>query len=188
MNSPKYVGIDQSFKHTAIVVMASPHDYKVYSIKGKGRNSLEKLKGIRGEIQHIFFSMETLDIRWCFIEGGAFKSSGPIFSLGQLSGLILGLLMEHKIPIKEIPPSRLKKFITEHGNATKEVMMREIGNRFGEHFNDDNVADAYGLALMGYFYENWKTLGNKNRGSKEVVAVEAKKIPRSRYRRKKLEF
>jgi crossover junction endodeoxyribonuclease RuvC len=42
----------------------------------------------------------------------------------------------------------LKKFVTGVGNAKKNEMLLKTYQAWGIEFNDDNAADAYGLAMM----------------------------------------
>ncbi|MDH5184460.1 MAG: hypothetical protein OEX12_11285 [Gammaproteobacteria bacterium] len=50
-------------------------------------------------------------------------------------------------PYFEIPPTSLKKFITGKGNAKKDTIMMEVYKRWGYEAPDNDLADAYGLAM-----------------------------------------
>jgi hypothetical protein len=47
-----------------------------------------------------------------------------------------------------VPPMTLKKFISGKGNAKKDEIMLQIYKRYGVEINENNAADAYGLARI----------------------------------------
>ena len=102
------------------------------------------------------------------IEGLAFGVRNAT-SLAQLSGLnymIRTYLWENNLKFLIVAPTSLKKFITTHGNAKKEEMMMEVFNKYHVGFPDDNVNDAFCLAVVG------RTLMNGSASSlneKEVI-------------------
>jgi Holliday junction resolvasome RuvABC endonuclease subunit len=195
--NPAIIGIDQAYKNTAIVFMINPYDYKTYTFNGKGDNRLAKLKNMEYSIseclrQNIGESQRKV----AYIEGGAYAASGHLFSLGQLSGIIIGLLFKHKVEVEEIPPSTLKKFITGHGHASKLYVMRSIERKYQIKFKDDNEADAYVLALMAYYNMTYGSVEMGFRSELEWV-MDKKKVTKASkkntkkkvtYRRKQLEF
>lgn len=83
------------------------------------------------------------------IEGYSFGSMP-----GQTRGHELGGIVRYHlrkwghVPI-EVPPSTLKKFLTNAGNADKNQVLKEVYKRYHVDFPDDNMADAYGLAKFG---------------------------------------
>jgi crossover junction endodeoxyribonuclease RuvC len=189
-----YIGIDQSLTETAITVLNTPNKYIIYSFKGKGKNSLEKSLDLHDKIKVFFHRQfavtEGLKPIKCFIEGGSYHSTGRLFSLGQLSGLIISIIDSHKIPFREIPPTILKKFMTGKGNANKNFVIKNIQKKYGIHFKNDNEADSYVLALMAYNFMNYKLL-NKDRMEKETIynlQNEKPKAKRKIYRRKVTDF
>lgn len=83
------------------------------------------------------------------IEGLAFMARNTT-SLVQLSGLnylVRIRLDERKIPFVLVAPTSLKKFITDKGNADKNLMMMTVFKNFGFESLDDNECDAYALAV-----------------------------------------
>ena len=65
-------------------------------------------------------------IRGCyvFIEGYAFATSGKshVRSVAENSGLLKHKMYKSNQPFRSIPPTVIKKFATDKGNANKEVM------------------------------------------------------------------
>jgi Holliday junction resolvasome RuvABC endonuclease subunit len=77
-----------------------------------------------------------------------FSKSSRLFELAGLHFLIRTYFFETNIQIKIIPPKSLKKFVTNNGNAKKNLMLLKCYKRWGESFEDDNICDAYCLARL----------------------------------------
>jgi crossover junction endodeoxyribonuclease RuvC len=58
-------------------------------------------------------------------------------------------LYKEGLPFVEVPPTSLKKFVTGKGNVKKDLMLLSVYKRWGYDTEDDNEADAYGLAQFG---------------------------------------
>lgn len=71
-------------------------------------------------------------------------------SLGELRGVARLCAVEAGIPVSFYPPARVKMAITGSGRALKEDMIRLISAEFGIQLQDDNQADAIGIA-----YTHW---------------------------------
>ena len=91
------------------------------------------------------------------IEGYSFASrSGQAFSLGEVGGIIRTKVIE-KFPtfvFLEVQPTQLKKFVTGSGRGEKDIILKEVFKNFGFDTNDNNVADAYGLAFIADTWYN----------------------------------
>lgn len=131
----------------------------------------------------------------CFIEGGAYDAGGMLFTLGQLSGMLIGEVSYYGIKIREVPPSTVKKFISGHGNASKKMVMDSISTKYGIRFTNDNLADSYVLALMAHDYHGEDGEIRTHREELDTIDKMIKKDsgvklmrPKPRYRRKKTEF
>jgi Holliday junction resolvasome RuvABC endonuclease subunit len=85
------------------------------------------------------------------IEGLAFmaRNTTALVQLAGLNYLMRILLDEFEWPFVIVAPSSLKKFITQKGNADKNVMMMTVYKDYGHEFMDDNVCDGYSLAVCG---------------------------------------
>jgi hypothetical protein len=194
-----FIGIDQSITETAITILFSPSNYKVFSIKGKVLNLRPKIEYIYREAYVLIkkshtayttgMSRNNTDI-YCCIEGGSYGSEGRLFTLGQLSGMLISILISLDIAYREIPPATLKKFITGYGNAPKNCVMDFIKNKYDIRFTNDNKADSYVLALMAYKLKNEDTQYNFREEAEVIQSLLKPKIKRKKisHRRKKLEF
>lgn len=99
----------------------------------------------------ILDQIDMTEVDLVVIEGVAMMSHNTT-SLVQLSGLnylVRKKARDNGIPFLIIPPSSLKKFIAGKGNAKKEEMMQATSERYGQKFTDDDLNDAYSLALVG---------------------------------------
>ena len=66
----------------------------------------------------------------------------------ELRGVVKLFGAEQEIPVLLFKPTEIKKWLTGHGGAKKHDMVRWVGQMFGVHTNDHNVADA--VAVMEY--------------------------------------
>ena len=84
------------------------------------------------------------------IEGysyGSFKK-GVLAQIAESSSLVKSALYEKKIPFYIVPPKSLKVFIAGNGNAKKHEIQHAILKKYFLSFEDDNEADAFGLASL----------------------------------------
>lgn len=88
-----------------------------------------------------------------FIEEYAYGANGQITRIAELGGILrYKLLVEQGFDAArwfEVGQSSLKKFVTGKGNIHKEQVMKEVYKRFGFDAQDNNEADACGLAMLG---------------------------------------
>ena len=86
------------------------------------------------------------------IEGYAMGGNGKTFSLGELGGVLRLACNQDKLPLIEVPPTSLKKFITGKGNNPKTVVLKDLYKKYNLDINDDNDGDAAALALACFAY------------------------------------
>lgn len=88
-------------------------------------------------------------------EDFSFASAMPgTRAIGMVTGLIRYWLWKNRIPFALVSPMSLKKFICGHASTktqkvSKEIVIRELYARFGHSVDDNNAADAVGLAYIG---------------------------------------
>ena len=92
-----------------------------------------------------------LKIDLAVIEGLAFmaRNTSALVQLSGLSYLIRERLYDNGIPFVIVAPTTLKKFITGKGNVKKDQIMLEVFKRYDVDLTDDNLCDAFGLAMIG---------------------------------------
>jgi crossover junction endodeoxyribonuclease RuvC len=85
------------------------------------------------------------------IEAYAFRARGRAkHMLYEAGTMIRYALYRRHIPWFVVNPSQLKKFATGYGNAPKPAMITAARDLMGLKTEDDNVADAALLALVGH--------------------------------------
>lgn len=151
------VGLDLSLTKSGYAIVKD--DGKVLAsgiIKSKpvGDKPLAETKRIvkiaEDIVEKIDEILPTEDPALVVIEGLAFMAKGT--SLVQLAGLnylMRTLLTEFKWPFVIVAPTTLKKFITGKGNGEKDLMMMTVFKEYGFESFDNNVCDAYSLAVCG---------------------------------------
>jgi crossover junction endodeoxyribonuclease RuvC len=84
------------------------------------------------------------------IENLAFmaRNTTSLVQLSALNYLVRIRLDERNIPFTMVAPTTLKKFITQKGNADKNLMMMEVYKKYGFESLDDNVCDSFSLAVL----------------------------------------
>jgi crossover junction endodeoxyribonuclease RuvC len=157
------VGIDPSLTGTGLVAW---HDGKVIIAKTlKNHPNWDIIPRVLSIVEEISTEIGNIvdDIGWYLppnmivIEGFSYGSRGRgLFETAYLGYRIREELhvlnREMHIPWMEASPNELKKFVTGKVNATKDIMMQQVLKRWGYEAKDNNIADAYALAMIGVDY------------------------------------
>lgn len=151
-----FIGIDPSLTGNAVVI-----------INDKGEIEFEELIStnkecyINGEqrVLDIFSQLDYISnvcrLEKIYIEGLAYTSNSPtLFERCGLLYLLTTSFLKKDIKYSVIPPTQLKKWHTTDGFADKALMMRVAKCKYGIDFQDDNICDAYCLAMMAL--DDWK--------------------------------
>lgn len=141
----RVVGLDLSLTATGVADEAGARIIRTGNMRGP-----ERLKYIGSQVDRICLGKDYLEIKADVVvmEGYAHDARfrGP--QMGELGGVIKVCLYQRGIPFVVVPPSTLKKFATNKGNAPKDAVLSEAV-RMNSDINDNNAADAYFLRLMG---------------------------------------
>lgn len=151
----KYVvlGIDPSltgFAMTALTTHGQFHTW-LYRSTHKG---VDRLMDISLWLSTKIESLESKDIRIhdVGIEDTVVMSHSAV-ALGELHGVIR-VALHHALPSskgrypQQIPPTMVKKYATDKGNAKKNEVLLAVYKKWGVEFRDDNMADSYVIARM----------------------------------------
>lgn len=141
----KVFGIDQSLTGTGLAV-----------IDKDGSHSTTLIKPTMVGVERLLY-IETALERWiaaggdlAVMEGYAMGAyAGHTFGLGECGAIIKRTVFLKKIRLISVAPGTLKKYVTGHGIAPKNVMLLEAYKKFGISFHDDDSCDAYCLARLG---------------------------------------
>ena len=139
------LGIDPSLTATTYCRLGEKtHSFGTITTKLKG---VERLLFIEEQLQTAV-TVDKLDL--ICLEGYAYARPNQAHQIGELGGAIRKLLWLSKIPWVEIAPAAVKKFATGKGNADKNLVLMNIYKRWGVECANDNQADAYALAKIGW--------------------------------------
>lgn len=145
----KILGIDPSLTGTGYVVVSNGKLVLKELVKTKPTGDdrvaeVERLMTIRDS-----FSLEGIDL--VVMEGIAFmaRNTTALVQLSALNYMIRERLVMRDKPFVIVAPTTLKKFITGKGVGPKDQMMMEVYKRYGVTLTDNNICDAYGLAMIG---------------------------------------
>lgn len=146
-SKPQFVvGLDPSLTSFAGIRLrvGASDDIKELTIKTKPAQYPGRLSRIRAITAEVgAFCMGAALVA---IEGYAFGARNGREAAGELGGAVRLALHAAGIPMIEVPPSTLKKYVTGKGVADKNIMLREVFRRWAYEAKNDDLADAYSLA------------------------------------------
>ncbi len=148
LRDPMFVGLDPSYNEFGLIIL----DQKANILEQKIITSDSKLEADERIIQleeGFKFIPNIMGLQSVYIEGPAFSSKGQfVLQMGALHYYLRLFLLKNNTTFKVIAPGTLKKFVTGVGNCKKELMLLKVYKKWNEEFNNNNLADAYGLARM----------------------------------------
>lgn len=160
-----WVGIDQSLTGfgLALVTYSNTEWRYAASVYSSPNRGVDRLQDIAVFLRDALVKAESDGLHIQDIAMEATVRSSPSASvLGELSGIVKMTLLEHaptpgRYPL-QVPPSTLKKYLTNKGNATKKDILLSMERDGGVVMNNDNAADALGLAMFaaGAFWLPWQ--------------------------------
>jgi crossover junction endodeoxyribonuclease RuvC len=143
-----FVGLDPSYNEFGLIIL----DQEANIVEQRLLTSDSKLDADERIIQlekEFKFIPTVLGLQTVYIEGPAFSSQGQfVLQMGALHYYIRLFLLKHKTNFKVIAPGTLKKFVTGTGKGKKELILLKTYKKWGVEFDNNNIADAYGLARM----------------------------------------
>ena len=148
VTDPMFVGMDPSYNGFAIMILdkdANIIEQKLFGSDSKAEVE-ERLMELEKEFQ---FIPNIIRLHSVCIEGPSYSSNGAfVLQMGALHYIIRLMLKKKNVDYNVIAPGTLKKFVTGDGRAKKDLMLLKVYKKWGVEFNNDNLADAYGLARM----------------------------------------
>lgn len=158
LRDPMFVGLDPSYNGFAIMVIDENGEIVEQRLLTSDNDKeieeriLELKKGFE-------FVPKIIRLHSVCIEGPSYSSNGKfILEMGALHYFLRIFLYEQKVDYKIIAPTTLKKFVSGKGNSKKDLMLLNVYKKWDKDFDDNNLADAYGLAR--YALEEYKN-GNQ---------------------------
>lgn len=142
----RVIGLDPSLTVTAAVLLEEFKVCQTGTFEPKTRNT-ERLVEIR-EAVSLFIDLYRPEL--IAIEGYSFGSHNRAsIAMGELGGVLRALFFDLKIDWIEVSPTQLKRFATGHGNAAKDLVLKEVYRRFEVDFPSTHLAEAFVLARIG---------------------------------------
>lgn len=146
------MGVDPSLTGTGAAIIGPITHVQVIHTKGHRKDTIAER---RGRLNYIQLRVSQLARRFepslVVVEAPALHSlDGDRLDRDGLWWLLIDELFLGHYPIIIVPPARVKRFWTGHGNATKQDMEDTANTVFPavDHV-DDNGADALAMASLG---------------------------------------
>lgn len=147
------LGIDPSLTGFAVTAMSlNDDDFESWVYKSPQRG-VDRLIDIVQWLTSVHTSLTDVGhtVFDVAMEDGVFHSISASV-LGELSAAVRmwawsNMLLPGKYPLK-VPPTMVKKYATDRGNAKKNEVMLAVYKHWGVEFTDDNMADSYVIARI----------------------------------------
>lgn len=142
-----YLGVDQSLRRTGLVVLNDDGDLLLRRPVATGQlRAAARLAAIRDALRAAVDEYKPVQAA---LEGYSYGSTGKVFQLGEVGGVLQLELFDAQVPFIVVTPAHLKKYVANNAQADKELMLRKAKEKWGIDFGDeDDVCDAYGLARI----------------------------------------
>lgn len=148
-NKPTVLAIDGAINKNGIAVSCNGHVDTSVLLSDKTLKGAERLLDLGNKLNSI---LDTYNPKFAVVEGYSFGSIGRTFSISEAGGVYRYILAQRNIPIFEIPPTTLKKYITGDGRADKKKMAKIVKSLFNLEFKTSDETDAFCLLVAGLDY------------------------------------
>lgn len=178
----KIAGIDYSISSPSLTIMTDGVINNIYAIratkKQESSNSLITLLDYPlyttqlerfDKLSSLFLNYIPSDVDATFMEGYSFASNGVVFNIAECTGLLkYKFYKRFSKEIEVIPPTSVKKFAVDKGNAKKRMMVDQFVKEQFEVYSAfsliddgaekikspiDDICDSYFVAKYGYIQE-----------------------------------
>jgi len=173
------IGIDQSLRATGLCINnVTEGRLTGLVLEEKKLVGAARLSSLRRRIMDTVRAYMPILIA---VEGYSYDSTNRLAALGELGGIIRVELQDLQIPLIVVSPLTLKQFVTGSGAASKKKVIKFVKERYGYETDNDNIADAVGLAK---FAEIYITRTSQYRSELSVMKkFVTKKKPKKRYKK-----
>lgn len=152
----RFIGVDYSITCPSICVYSGNNEFNYSDCvfhyltdKKKYEINTKKFQGLRYPIYEILIERYTKLGQWAaniiksdldcvFLEGYSYGSHmSRIFDIGEATGILKHLLYGSGVDLNIVPPTKVKKFATGKGNATKIMMFDAFKKETGVDLYSD---------------------------------------------------
>lgn len=169
------IAIDASLTNTAVCLYQRDGTYQMKCFGSKPAPGLARFWRYRELVSSIEQFVPS-DAR-VFLEGYAFGARGAaILSIAEFGGMLRDVLIDRLCGLTEVPPTVVKLFAAQKGNADKRAMAVAAVKRWGVEFPTDDEVDAFALAKLGACVLGWEQPENdaQRRAVDTVLGVPVK--------------
>lgn len=148
------MGLDLSTKTGVAIVDTDKNVVFAEEIEFKKMTGWPRIGAIAGRIMEL---REQYQPDLIMIEELFVGHASSAIVLAQISSVVHYFLWQDNHKFMDVSASGLKKWLTQKGNAQKDVMMMEVYKQFGYESRTNNIADAVALGMLGvcYFTRNF---------------------------------
>lgn len=160
----KVLGVDASPRSTGMMVLQPQEGglkqdmrWCERAIQIEGCTGIDR--GVR-QVEVLDEVLVTLAPELVVFEGYAFVFRGAIRQIIEVGTCLRLACMRRNLPILEVAPLQLKKFVIGLGKGKKDMMRLHVFKRWGYENDCDDIVDAFalaqvGLAFLGEKPETW---------------------------------
>jgi crossover junction endodeoxyribonuclease RuvC len=143
------LGFDPSLTSSGFAYTDADGEIHTGTIRGDNIRGIDRLLFIRQSFAKLLnMQPDPLVVYEGYAMGGK-GQRGRFFDMGELGGVLKSFAIEAGFDILLVPPSNLKMFATERGNAKKPEISAAIAEIWGYRVKQDDEADAFVLMKMG---------------------------------------
>ena len=143
----RVMGVDTSTKTGYVILDEEGEVVKVGVLHHKPEGlRFARFERYENDLLHL---AQCYEVDLVVIEGYAYAGKFNNSIQYELGACIRMMFHKNDILLIEVSPAGLKKFVTGKGNCKKDLMLLGVYKRWDFDTEDDNEADAYGLAQFG---------------------------------------
>lgn len=167
-------GLDLS-SHSGIVIKNGTETLLAEEVHFECNKTVHKYARYFKYVDSLVSKVRQHNVDVAIVEGYSHAGKFVNYFQYEIGALVKGVLFKNNIPFIEVPPKSLKKYVTGKGNGKKSLMLLEVYKRWNFTTDNDNIADAYGLAEFGtgLFTKNLASLGLPKTHTVALDAVHA---------------
>lgn len=142
-----YVGLDLSLSCTGVAMLNDEYSTSWNLVPGDKLRGTERLEWYWHEMNELLAD----PISTVCVENYAFNKGNQAHQTGELGGLVRLMLWRKYMSSYLVAPGTLKKFITGSGAGKKSGIPLHLYKKWGLTVEQEDQADATGLALMAMY-------------------------------------
>lgn len=150
----KFVGVDPSLTNTAVCILDEEGGVTYAQSKSLKLSKNAPFTRLRAITDMVLEAIPADEVHVCY-EDYSYGSTGKVFHLGELGGVLKVALYDVVNTLTLVPPTVLKNFATLDGTSSKEDIQIKAAQECPMLLGaSDDVCDAYFLAKFALFIHN----------------------------------